>query len=267
MRKTYDCFTFYNELDLLEIRLNELDDLVDYFVIVEGQRTFQNKDKVLYYDKHKDDAIFSKFKDKIIHIIVPSDEFTENSWYNEEHQFNSIQNGLSNANDDDLVILGFLDEIPRSSTIKKLIEENFDSVSFLLLNFYYFFLDTKYTDFSGGDYWYGNSISPRKYLGSNLYQFVMKRGRGENTINDGGWHFSFLGDSEFVLDKINSYAHTEFKHLSNDDIKHFINNLGDPLGRNGCTRFLGHEILENLPLYVQKNIDKFKKHFQQAHKL
>jgi beta-1,4-mannosyl-glycoprotein beta-1,4-N-acetylglucosaminyltransferase len=192
---------------------------------------------------------------------VKANEFNGNSWYNEEHQFNSIRRGLLNLDEDDLIILGFSDEIPKASTIRKLYEENFDTESFLMLNFYYFFLDTKYTDFGAGDYWYGNLITKKKYINNNLYQMVMKRGRNQKTISEGGWHFSFLGSSEFVHDKINSYAHTEFKHLSKDNIKQNMDNLQDPLGRNGATRFIGYEGLENLPIYIQKNISKYKKYF------
>lgn len=66
--KVIDCFIFYNELDMLKFRLNELNDIVDYFVIVECTKTFANADKELYFENNKEQ--FSKYLDKIIHIIV-----------------------------------------------------------------------------------------------------------------------------------------------------------------------------------------------------
>ena len=64
--KVYDCFTFFNELDLLKIRLHELNDIVDYFVLVESTKTFQNKNKPCYYLENIDK--FKSFNHKIIRL-------------------------------------------------------------------------------------------------------------------------------------------------------------------------------------------------------
>lgn len=64
----YDCFTFFNELELLELRLHELADVVDKFVLVEATKTHSNKSKPLYYWENR--SRFGEFHDKIIHIIV-----------------------------------------------------------------------------------------------------------------------------------------------------------------------------------------------------
>jgi beta-1,4-mannosyl-glycoprotein beta-1,4-N-acetylglucosaminyltransferase len=87
-----DCFTFFNELKMLELRLTELNDVVDYFVLVESTKTFSNNDKQLFYKENK--HLFEKFNDKIIHIIV--DEFPEgDNWSREVYQRNAIQRGLN----------------------------------------------------------------------------------------------------------------------------------------------------------------------------
>ena len=70
----YDCFPFFNELDLLEIRLNELSGVVDRFVLSEAELTHNGDRKPLYFNEHKDR--FAKFADKIIHIIVRKDGFS-----------------------------------------------------------------------------------------------------------------------------------------------------------------------------------------------
>ena len=75
----FDTFTFYNELDLLELRLNILGDVVDYFVINEANITFTGKPKPLYYQENKER--FKKWEDKIIHHVTIDDNKTlEKYW-------------------------------------------------------------------------------------------------------------------------------------------------------------------------------------------
>src|SRR5690349_20249777 len=119
---TYDCFTFFNELDLLEIRLNVLNPIVDKFVLVESTRTHQNKPKPLYYQQNA--ARFSAFKDKIIHVIV--DDFPDfgewkeaHSWILERHQRNCISRGLSQCKKGDVIIISDLDEIPDPEKVRE----------------------------------------------------------------------------------------------------------------------------------------------------
>ena len=91
--KIIDCFTFYNELDMLELRLNELNEVVDYFVLVECVKTHANNDKELYFENNKDR--FSKFLDKIIHIIVKDNiPQTSNAWDIENYQRRGIDQGI-----------------------------------------------------------------------------------------------------------------------------------------------------------------------------
>ena len=113
--KVYDCFTFFNELDLLEIRLNELNDVVDYFVLVESKRSFQNKQKSCYYLDNLDR--FSKFNHKIIRLEIPEDKFNNNSWDNEKLSWNYIITALDNAKSEDIIMISALDEIPKKETI------------------------------------------------------------------------------------------------------------------------------------------------------
>jgi beta-1,4-mannosyl-glycoprotein beta-1,4-N-acetylglucosaminyltransferase len=114
MSKIYDCFTFFNELDLLEIRLSLLSPVVDFFVIVECAKTQQGNNKPYYFEKNQDR--YSKWKNKIIHIKVEdveeiSHEVIED-WSIENHQRNCIFRGLVNARPDDIIIISDLDEIP-----------------------------------------------------------------------------------------------------------------------------------------------------------
>src|SRR5689334_5945992 len=111
----YDCFIFFNELELLDIRLNILNEVVDKFVLVEATQTHQYKPKPLYYSDNKER--FKAFHDKIIHLIV--DELPpnptngpRNSWDMERFQRNCIARGLNDCKPDDVIIISDLDEIP-----------------------------------------------------------------------------------------------------------------------------------------------------------
>jgi len=83
----YDCFTFFNEHSVLDIRLNTLYDHVDKFILVEATRSHQNLPKPLYFDENK--SMYSKFLDKIIHVVI--DTYPEHTYFSfEEHQRDQI---------------------------------------------------------------------------------------------------------------------------------------------------------------------------------
>jgi hypothetical protein len=115
VHRIYDCFVFRDELDMLEIRLNELNDVIDYFVIVESPKTFGGKDKRLYFNETQ--TRFIMFSHKIIHLIVEDVPTKGGSWVKEAHMKNSLLRGLhadnSKVRDGDIVLISDLDEIPR----------------------------------------------------------------------------------------------------------------------------------------------------------
>src|SRR5712692_10307059 len=111
----YDCFPFFNELDLLEIRLSELAGVVDRFVLVESTRTHTNQPKPLYY--HENRTRYSQFSSKIVHIVVEDMPGGENAWVRENHQRNCIIRGLSGCGDDDTILVSDVDEIPRATIV------------------------------------------------------------------------------------------------------------------------------------------------------
>jgi beta-1,4-mannosyl-glycoprotein beta-1,4-N-acetylglucosaminyltransferase len=121
--KIYDCFTFYNELDLLEIRLEELNSVVDYFVIVEATKTQTGISKKLYFNENK--KRYLKFHSKIIHIIVSDmPNINKNtSWVLENFQRNQIIRGLNNCNKDDIIFISDLDEIPNKKDFPIIIKK------------------------------------------------------------------------------------------------------------------------------------------------
>ena len=113
--KLYDCFSYLDEDLLLELRLNILNKYIDYFVIVEGNKTWQNNIKKFRFDINK----FKKFKKKIIYIQVSDMPDGDNPWVRENFQRNCIERGLSRSSEDDLIIISDLDEIPNPDAINK----------------------------------------------------------------------------------------------------------------------------------------------------
>jgi beta-1,4-mannosyl-glycoprotein beta-1,4-N-acetylglucosaminyltransferase len=114
--RVYDCFTFFNELDLLELRLTELSGLVDRFVIVEAPVTFMGKPKPLYYADNRER--FAAFRDRIVHVVVDDLPAGINPWAREVAQRDAIARGLSEARPNDRIIVSDLDEIPKPVALR-----------------------------------------------------------------------------------------------------------------------------------------------------
>ena len=120
----YDCFTFFNELEILDIRLHEMAPAVDRFVLVEARKTFQGAEKPLYFEENK--ALFTPFLDKIEHIIVdfpPDIDHFRNAkspaWAREYFQRDQIARGLAGARPDDLILISDVDEIVKVPLLQK----------------------------------------------------------------------------------------------------------------------------------------------------
>ena len=124
--KIVDCFLFYNEIELLIYRLNTLETIVDYFILVESRFTFTGRPKPLYYEENK--LLFERFKDKIIHIVVDDciykypDIRDPQQWENEIFQRNCISKGINRLelNESDLILISDVDEIPDPNTLKNI---------------------------------------------------------------------------------------------------------------------------------------------------
>ena len=117
----YDCFSFFNEFDILDIRLHELNDIVDRFVLVEAPRTYRGEKKPLYFAENKER--YSEFLEKIIHVVVDDlpTPINGDRWPPQIFQRRQLIRGLSSCSMDDIVIFSDLDEIPEASVIKEVI--------------------------------------------------------------------------------------------------------------------------------------------------
>jgi beta-1,4-mannosyl-glycoprotein beta-1,4-N-acetylglucosaminyltransferase len=274
LSKVYDCFTFFNEMDLLEIRLNELDSVVDYFVIVESTRTFQKKPKPLYLDM--DDERIVKFKNKIIHIVV--DDFPNffthwripKTWDYENHQRNAIGRGLVNAEPDDIIIVSDVDEIPNA----KKITENliFNKPIIFQQRFFYYFLNYVITKAAPEEclltkddvvFWRGSVMIKFKDFTTAREVRNLRNDHSMDQIEEGGWHFSYIGGIDAIISKLKSFSHAkEAKQLLNDiDDKERISAM-IASGHDLFNRDMAFKVLplsEPFPEYLINNVTKYEK--------
>lgn len=222
-RKIIDCFTFYNELDMLEYRLGILYDTVDYFVLVEAKLTHSGKKKPTpsYYLDHF--HRFEKYANKIIHVLLEEDEFISSpdiskgeQWINENRQRLAIQQGIDRVSpqlkDDDLLVIADVDEIPNPEIYRIFAQRVDGSDAFfqdgvnLSMDFYYYDLNYKnkgaWTHPKMVTYGYYKTTDPQKIRFMGF----------DNTIDKAGWHLSYFGDEVFIQTKIRNFAHQEYNH-------------------------------------------------------
>lgn len=274
----YDCFSFFNELDLLEIRLNVLKDVVDKFVLVEAAQTHTGQPKPLYFSENS--SRFAAFRDKVIHIVV--DDFSdaekfaterERAWARENIQRNAIVKGLVEAKPDDVVVISDLDEIPNPESI--ITASRYAGITRIGMRLYYYFLN--YRNYSIPEWRLGTQVlhfsdfvDSKNYANFEFGQFVLKEVNqipsasmirftsSGRIIRDGGWHFSYLGGIESIKTKLASFAHTEFdaKAKSDEWIRDRINKGEDIFLRGD--RLFAEQIDEMYPRYIVANRDKLE---------
>ena len=291
--KIFDCFMYFDEEVVLDVRLNTLDKFVDYFVIVESKFTHRGDKRKLNFNHEK----FSKFKDKIIYLVyeetsnmieevddkdsevINSGKYILNAALRENGQRNYIQNGLKKADDDDIILISDVDEIPNLSKI------NFNKLNQKIIlfkqdMFYYKFNlcipDLKWTGTKAckkkdliNPQWIRN-IKDRKYPFFRLdTYFSNTKYISIKIIENGGWHFSNIKNAKQIEHKLKSYLHHrefDLKPLTTEDIEKIIkdkkaiydlkvdkrvNKIGDG------SKLIKFE-LNKLPMYIQENYNAYK---------
>lgn len=302
INKIYDGFLFFNELDLLEIRLNTLDHIVDKFILVESSVTHSGLPKPFYFEENKER--FSKFLDKIIHIKVtntPNDfvnaptEFTDdyegqvfkNIWehikvnnafdrstqpnYGRDfYQKECIKLGMGKCKDNDIIICSDLDEILNPEILERL-DEFYESdllYTFIQTNYCYY-LNLIHYSYSNNlafnkdlnQEWYGSRMG--SYINIKDISLNALRIQQNNSIANGGWHFSYMGGLDNIKKKLSA---TSAQELNNDKILNSLetnfNNNQDIIYRDGST-LIKVDIDETYPGYLIKNINKYNHLIQQ----
>ena len=290
--KIYDCFMYFDEEVVLDVRLNTLNEFVDYFVIVESIYTHKGDPRELKFNHKK----FEKFKDKIIYIVdeetyPQTDEInTEdsegeksrkaifNAAYRENGQRNLITRGLKKANDEDIIMVSDVDEIP------KLSELNFKNINEKIILFKQDMFYYKFNLWLPNLIWTGtkackkkNLVNPqwlrnikdRKYSFFRIDTFFSKtKYTSIKVINDGGWHFSNIKTPKEIEFKLRSYLHHrefDLNPLSVTQIDEIIRNkqaifdlkVDKTVNKIGNGSILKNFDLNKLPEYIVTNKNKF----------
>jgi beta-1,4-mannosyl-glycoprotein beta-1,4-N-acetylglucosaminyltransferase len=291
--KIYDCFMYFDEEVVLDVRLNTLNQFVDYFVIVESKFTHKGDQRDLKFNHKK----FEKFKDKIIYLVLENQpkeiqtidegdnnaqksiKYILNAGYRENAQRNYIKNGLLDAKENDIILISDVDEIPNLQNIN-FNEINKKIILFKQNMFYYKFnLHLPNLIWTGtkackkkdliNPQWLRN-IKDRKYSFFRFDTLFSKsKYKSIEYIIDGGWHFTNIKNAEEIEHKLKSYLHhREFDvdPLSVNQINEIIKNkraiydlnVDKTESKIGNGNKLEKFELKKLPIYIQQNLNNFK---------
>lgn len=253
MVKIIDCFIFHNEFKMLNFRLKELEGVADTHILCESDHTFSGLKKDLFFDQKKD-----LYSDKnVIHLINQQEDTKINPWKRELTQRNYLKKGLFQLNLElnDIILLSDLDEIPDIDLLKQIKEKGISKGIFSLKqDMYYYNLECKLERV-----WCWPKIF--------TYQTLLEKNLEFNDIRTskpvilpftqgkGGWHLSYFGDIDYIVNKIKSFSHQEFnkpKYLDVTTLEKLIKENKDILqGGSGIVRFKHIPIAENT--YLPKN--------------
>jgi len=292
--KIFDCFMYFDEEIVLDLRLNTLDRYVDYFVIVESTFTHRGDKRNLKFNHKK----FEKFRDKIIYLtfdkepngieviyendseIKKSAKYILNAAKRENGQRNYVINGLQKADPDDLIMISDVDEIPNLENIE--IKNIKEKILMFQQDMFYYKFDLKLPNmiWSGtkacrkkdllNPQWLRN-IKDKKYSLFRLDIIFSKiKYNSIKFIQDGGWHFSNIKSPEEIEHKLKSYLHhREFDEqpLTTNQIDKIIKNkqaiydlkLDKRVNKIGTGSKLVNYDFDKLPVYLRKNKENYKK--------
>jgi len=283
---------YFDEEVVADVRLHTLNEFVDYFVIVESKFTHKGEPRKLKFDHKK----FEKFKEKIIYIIdekvypqtqeIQTEDSEDeksiklifNATYRENGQRNLLHTGLKEANDEDLILISDVDEIPKLTGL------NFKNINEKIILFKQDMFYYKFNLWLPNLIWTGtkacrkkNLISPqwlrnikdRKYSFFRIDTlFSSTKFNNIKIINDGGWHFTNIKTPKEIELKFRSYLHHrefDLNPLSANQIGEIIKNkkaiynlkVDKTFNKFGNGGVLKKFELSKLPGYIIKNQKKF----------
>lgn len=274
----YDIFTFFNELELLEVRLKILNDKVDYFVLIECTETFSGKPKPLHYNENK--HLFKEWEHQIIHYITDNpisgwedlrerlkdpniSKLDENiilnaltttnvppgevHWLKEFYQKECIKKPLVGLDDNDICFIGDLDEIWNPDQIYDIDD---DSIYKLRQIAYMGHINMR-----SSEPWAGTILTKYKNVKNACLNHSRTPWRTSyKFIDNSGWHFTFMGGADRVKTKLESYGHQEFNNdLVKNQIQERLDNNLELLGRS----FILTKDEDSLPKYLKDNKEKY----------
>jgi beta-1,4-mannosyl-glycoprotein beta-1,4-N-acetylglucosaminyltransferase len=277
--KVYDCFLFFNEIELLKMRLEELDPVVDHFVLVECAETQRGTPKPFYFNENR--QVFEKYLHKITHVMVNERYPRMELWTRENFQRDCIARGLKNCQASDIIIISDLDEIPRPEIVRELAqylpkdsskrmkegkgktfkkhnkkksgpgkaEKMFylDAARAFEMPIYFYQLNrqTPNGESWGGGPWVGTVATTyeifKKFGAQHFRSYRWKFPR----IARSGWHFTWMGGGDKVRQKICSIVEGDqgSAHVSDEEIDQWVN------------KHPAIPIDGSFPKYVQRNYE------------
>jgi beta-1,4-mannosyl-glycoprotein beta-1,4-N-acetylglucosaminyltransferase len=217
-RRIFDAFQFFNELDILEIRLQELKHVVHKFILVEATKTHSNQPKPLHYELNK--QRFAEFHNKIIHVVVQDLPNSTDPWVLENFQRNAMMRGLKKAHPNDLVVIADVDEIPASYILDAVRScDGPTSPTWLYSRFFNLKFEWEFQ----GQWKHPQIVRYANLLGSHgkavTPQQVRMGAMKENhtKIESAGWHCSFFSDVDGVIQKVKAFTHQELNRQVSEE--------------------------------------------------
>ena len=269
--KVYDVFSFYNEFDVLEIRLQEMWDVVDYFVILESNVTYVGNPKPYLFDENKER--FSKYMSKIRHIKldVPFEEQKkvfpneiDDHWTREKYQRYAAMQELTDIAADDIIIVSDCDEIPRAEMIEMIKEDENNYSRYLLfipqLQYKINYMKIQHPSRHGVIMVTRGSAFTNPQQEREISFFWNPKPENTVIVDHGGWHFTYFGNDEHCINKIKNFAHTEQNRnniIDEFDINWMIRNKYGFEGSRTDERFEYVVVDDYFPKCITDNIEKW----------
>ena len=272
----YDCIPFFNEIDILNLRLHILDPLVDRFIIEEATVTFSGEPKELCFEKNKEH--FKEFLPKIEYIVVDNSPAELTTHERDKFQKNALEKGLKDASDEDVIILSDVDEIPNPKVLKGIIDRfDPDKVYHLAQRMFYCYLNMEEVsgrllsttgEFPGVErkMWLGTKVFSKRSIPKEGIIFLREASTTSPAavrVADGGWHFGYMGSSrelnvsKRIGDKVAAAAHQDYNNQDTlAEARDRILLGQDIFGRNA--RFERVEIDESYPEYLRDHLEEYE---------
>lgn len=264
--KIFDCFSFYNEFDMLDLHLAELYDHVDYFVLSEANTTHQSNPKPFYFEENK--QRYAKYLDKIIHVKVEDMPNSPDTWVNERFQRDAIVRGLTEAGPDDICIVGDCDEILRPEVVDQLRNSTQTvmgfRVPFFNFKFNYMLVNNREMYCVWTVACKRSALESASAMRAQRFSLATLPFHYEDEnvkmYENAGWHFTNVGDDDFIKNKIMNYAHKELNTpevLAKINVQEVISR-GVGINPNNPQTFVQVAVDEYLPQTIIQNVEQYQ---------
>lgn len=225
--RIFDAFIYNNEVDMLRVHLDELASVVDIFILVEATKTFQGSRKRLHFEETaRHEPWIQPVLHKIRHISVDDMPRCDHdgAWECEYHQRNAMLRAMNDVRSHDIVIIGDVDEILRSSTVETIRSCNVPLPSMIRTDFYYYSLRWKKKfEWTHPNVVFGKHVGEMSMetLRRSLIQDSETRAwthLSKSTFRRGGWHLSYFMNVDEIIEKIHSFSHTEYNEAREEGL-------------------------------------------------